>query len=128
MTERVGIRFRVGDRFPADDPLARWLTGCMAALNNLLLVNGWLIPSLESGGPEYVNVYLGRLGASHVFEVAKFLHNSERRVPQVRVFLDGLEGEARAAYKRVKAVGWRGPSRSRASLSMRVITSSTTRS
>ena len=105
MSKHVGIRFRIGDLFPADDPLARWLTGCMAALNDLLLVNGWLIPRLESDGPHHVNVYLGRLGASHVFEVAKFLHHSERRVPQVRTFLDGLNADARAAYERVKAVG-----------------------
>lgn len=77
----------------------------MSGLNDLLLVNGWLIPSLESNGPPYVNVYFGRLGASHLFEITKFLHHSERQTPEVRGFLDGLDGEARAAYERVKAVG-----------------------
>lgn len=105
MGERVGIRFRTGDLFPADDPVSRWLTGCMSALNDLLLVNRWLIPSLERDGPDYVHVYLGRLGASHLYEIAKFLHDSERRVPEVREFLGRLDGEARAAHERVKVAG-----------------------
>jgi hypothetical protein len=110
MAEHAGIRFRIGHLFPADDPVARWMTVCAMGLNDLLLVNRWLVPSLRSDGPAYINVYLSRLGASHLFEVAKFLHESERRVPEVRSFLADLGDEERAAYERVKAVGPAGMS------------------
>lgn len=105
MGERVGIRFRIGDLFPADEPVARWLTVCAMALNDLLLVNRWLVPSLKDDGPAYVNVYLSRLGAAHVFEISKFLHQSERQVPEVRSFVAELGDDERAAYERFKAVG-----------------------
>lgn len=105
MAERVGIRFRTGDLFPADEPVARWLTVCAMALNDLLLVNRWLVPNLREDGLAYMNVYLARLGAAHVFEISKFLHQSERKVPDVRDFLAELGDDERAAYERFKAVG-----------------------
>lgn len=105
MAERIGTRFRIGDLFPAEEPVARWLTVCAMALNDLLLVNRWLVPSLKEDGPAYVNVYLARLGAAHVFEISKFLHQSERKVPEVRGFLAEIGDDERAAYERFKAVG-----------------------
>lgn len=105
MIEPVGIRFRDGDFIPADEPLARWITIVAMALNDLVLVNGWLIPSLKQDGPDHVNVYLGRLAASHLYEIAKFLHQSERRVAEVREFVHNLPEDARTAYEQVKAAG-----------------------
>jgi hypothetical protein len=104
-SKHVGIRFRIGDLFRADDPLARWATVCSMALNDLLLVNRWLIPSLKEDGRDYVNVYLSRLAAAHLYEVAKFLHQSERRVAEVPDFIAGLGENDRAAYERVKSAG-----------------------
>ena len=105
MADDVGIRFRDGDFIPADEPLARWITIVAMALNDAVLVNGWLLPRLQGDAPAHVNVYLGRLAASHLYEVAKFLDRSERRVPKVAEFVKGLDEDARAVYERVKATG-----------------------
>src|SRR4051794_2118935 len=102
MNEHTGIRFRDGDLIPADEPLARWITIVAMALNDAVLVNGWLIPRLQGDGPAHENVSLGRLAASHLYEVAKFLDKSERRVPAVAAFVGRLGEDARAAYERVK--------------------------
>lgn len=103
MSEHVGIRFMIGGLFPADDPVARWTTVCAMALNDLLLVNRWLLPNLENDGPEYATAYLGRLGSSHLHEIANFLDESERRFPAVKNFVVDLDERDRAAYERVKA-------------------------
>lgn len=41
------VRFKIGEAFPADERLARWVTVCAMALNDLLLVNRWLWPRLK---------------------------------------------------------------------------------
>jgi hypothetical protein len=106
MTEHAGIRFRDGGFIPADEPLARWITIVAMALNDAVLVNGWLIPRLQGDdAPAHENVYLGRLAASHLYEVAKFLHQSERRFQEVRDFLAELDEESCTVYERVKAAG-----------------------
>lgn len=112
MSEHLGIRFRDGEAFPADDPLARWLTVCAMALNDLLLVNRWLMPRLQEQieAPDYENVYLGRLAGAHLFEVAKFLEVSDRKMPAVRDFVGRLDADAQAAYEQVKSVGPRSGS------------------
>jgi hypothetical protein len=106
MCKYLGIRFKDGDAFPAEEPLARWLTVCAMALNDLLLVNRWLVPRLSgeidaSGGE---TVYLGRLAASHFFEVAKFLEKSDA-VDDIRQFVSGLDPDVQGAYEKVKAAG-----------------------
>jgi hypothetical protein len=103
MANPSGVEFKIGDLFPADDAVARWITVCAMALNDLLLVNRWLVPSLENDGPAYIHLYLARLGAGHLFEVATFLHLSERRVPEVAQFVRGLDENVAAAYERVKS-------------------------
>jgi hypothetical protein len=82
------------------------------ALNDVLLVNRWLVPRLEEEieSHDYENVYLARLAGAHLFEVAKFLEQSDRRVPEVKEFIAGLEQPAREAYEKVKSVGPRATS------------------
>lgn len=45
------IRFKIGEAFPADDQLARWMTVCAMAMNDLLVVNQMLIPRLKEEIP-----------------------------------------------------------------------------
>lgn len=108
MTEHVGIRFEIGDLFPANDPLARWLTPCAMALNDLLYVNRRLVPLLQNDGPNFESTYLSRLAAGHLYEISKFIQRSEGRVPEIRSFVAALDKDARDAYKVVKAAGPRG--------------------
>jgi hypothetical protein len=101
------IRFKIGEAFPADDPLARWITVCAMALNDLLLVNRWLIPKLKGQEPSeaYETFYLGRLAAAHLFEAATFLKKSDKRVPAVKEFVADLDEEPLAAYAQLLAIG-----------------------
>lgn len=101
------IRFRIGEAFPAEEPLARWMTVCAMALNDLLLINRWLFPKLKGEEPAeaYEITYLGRLGAANLFEAATFLRRSDRRVAIVRELVAGLDNEPRAAYAELLEIG-----------------------
>jgi hypothetical protein len=112
MSDHVGIRFNIGDTFPADDQLARWMTICSMALNDLLYVNRLLVPRLkeEVESEAYENVYFARVAGGHLFEIAKFLDHAHRRIPAISAFIDDLGTDPKAAYERVKAVGPNGSS------------------
>jgi hypothetical protein len=111
MSEHSGIRFKIGEAFPPEDPLARWMTICAMALNDLLYVNRHLFPRLkeEIESEDYENVYFARLAGAHLFEVGKFLEKSDR-IEVVREFVRGLTDDEQAAYEKVKSVGPRGTS------------------
>jgi len=112
MSEHKGIRFVDGEAFPAEDPLARWMTVCAMALNDLLLINRWLVPRLKEQikGHSYENLYLARLAGAHLYEIAKFLEQSDRRVPEVNDFIASLGQPVQDAYKKVQSAGQRGSS------------------
>jgi hypothetical protein len=101
------IRFRIGEAFPAENPLARWMTVCAMAANDLILVNRWLLPKLKEEEPSegYETVYLGRLAAAHLFEAATFLEKSDRRFAVVRELAARLTEDAQAAYRRLLVIG-----------------------
>jgi hypothetical protein len=107
------VRFKIGEAFPADDPLARWMTVCAMALNDLLLVNRWLFPRMREETPTAIheNFYLTRLGAAHLFELASFLRRSDRRLAVVRGFVAALEEEPCAAYRDLVEIGKGGESK-----------------
>lgn len=112
MSDHLGIRFKIGDAFPADDQLARWMTICAMALNDLLYVNRLLVPRLkeEVESDDYETVYLARVAGAHLFEIAKFLDQTHRRIPAIRAFVDGLDPDPKAAYEKVRSVGPNGSS------------------
>jgi hypothetical protein len=112
MSGHIGIRFRIGDAFPADDQLARWMTICAMALNDVLYVNRLLVPRLkeEVESEDYENVYLARVPGAHLFEIAKFLDHAHRRIPAIGEFIGGLDPDPKASYEKVKAVGPNGSS------------------
>ena len=101
------VNFKIGEAFPADDQLARWMTVCSMALNDLLMVNRWLLPRLqeEVDAEPGAIFYLGRLAASHLFEVATFLRKSDRSVEVVARFVATLPEEPRAAYRELLEIG-----------------------
>lgn len=91
MAEGQIVRFEIGEAFPADDQVARWMTVCAMALNDLFLVNRWLFPRLEEKIPSepHETFYLGRAAAAHLFEAAAFLRRTER-IPPVKEFVGSL--------------------------------------
>lgn len=100
MSDRNGIEFQIGEAFPPDSRLARWMTDCLMALNDLLLVNRWLVPKLkeEATSEGYEHLYLARLAATHLFEIARLLKKSDR-FQDIREFIATLEPEAQDAYR-----------------------------
>ena len=95
------IRFKIGEAFPADDPLARWVTVCAMAMNDALLVNRWLIPRLQEEVPSELHetVYLGRVAAAHLYEAASFLRKY-RRQPKIKKFIEDLEPSTKLSTRR----------------------------
>jgi hypothetical protein len=112
MTDGQIVRFKIGEAFPANDRLARWMTVCAMALNDLLLVNRWLIPRLNEEVPSdpSENFYLGRLAAAHLFEIGIFLKRSDRSVPKVKNFVAGLDEESQADHGALIALAEDGSS------------------
>lgn len=110
MSDHVGIRFKIGDAFPADDPLARWMAVCAMALNDLLYINRLLVPRLKEEVPSegYETVYLAQVAGAHLFEIGKFLDHAYRRIPSVVEFIDELDPGPKAAHEKVKVVGPNG--------------------
>jgi hypothetical protein len=100
------IRFKIGVAFPADDPLARWVTVCAMAMNDALLVNRWLIPRLKEEVPSepHENVYLGRAAAAHLYEAASFLRKYQRQ-PKIKEFIEDLEPEHQAQHEALLEIG-----------------------
>jgi hypothetical protein len=107
MTDGQVISFKLGEGFPADSRLARWATAFAMAVNDLLLVNRWLVERLSEGsGKPYENLYLARLVSAHLYEVATFLKRSDRDdLPEVRRFIADLDETARQAYEELKEIG-----------------------
>jgi hypothetical protein len=100
------IRFKIGEAFPADDLLARWVTVCAMALNDALLINRWLMPQLEDEVPSepHEHFYLARVGAAHSYEAASFLRKY-RRQPKIKEFIEGLEPEHQEQYEALLKIG-----------------------
>ena len=105
------LTFRIGDAFPSSEALARWLTGCCMAMNDLVYLNQQLLPRLEGNAPAWENVYLARLVGSHLYEAAKFLIEAEKRYRgDLQTFIERLPEEVRRDYEDVKALGPGGQS------------------
>jgi hypothetical protein len=96
------IRFKIGDGFPARDPVARFITG-MAMISNDLLRALEDMLRLEGDAPEEIGrrVSLFRRQAAAVQEAATFIDDARRMFPEVSSFIDGLDGKARAGCEHV---------------------------
>jgi hypothetical protein len=100
------IRFKYPEGVPADLPLARWFSAFCMAVNDLLLVNRWLIDGREEGSEGYENLYLGRLVSAHLHELGVFLYKTDKdHLPEVRDFLANLDPSTREPLAMMKALG-----------------------
>jgi hypothetical protein len=96
-------RFRIGDAFPADAVVARWLTALTMGLNDLLYSNKRLIEQLEGDAPGYENVYGSRLVGAQVWEVLRLLREGGTD-PDVAAFIDTLSQDAKTELAESLAV------------------------
>lgn len=96
------IRFKIGDAFPADDPVARFITG-LAMISNDSLRSFEDMFGLEGDSPEEIGrrVSLFRRQTALIHEAATFITDARRMFPEVATFVAGLESEARDGCERV---------------------------
>jgi hypothetical protein len=94
------LAFRVGDLFPADDPLSEWLILLAMSLNDIALVNARLERDYNS---LHAYLYGLRLGVAHFYEAAKLLKRG-REIPAVAAYVAGLPPDARANHDRAISI------------------------
>ncbi len=96
------IRFKIGDGFPAGEPVARFITGLAMISNDLLRALEDML-RLEGEMPEEIGrrVSLFRRQAAAVQEAATFIDDARRMFPAVSNFIDRLDGKARVGCEHV---------------------------
>jgi hypothetical protein len=89
------IRFRIGDAFPASDPVARCIT-VLAMMSNDWLRSNAEMHALDDDAPDAAGrrVTLFRQQASLHHEAAAFIANARKWFPEVDAFIQGLPQEA----------------------------------
>lgn len=97
-------RFKIGDAFHSDDPVARFVTVLA------MIVNDWhrvmaLMPTESTQDPETIGVrlMLARQEAAACFEVMKFINDSRRHFPEIESFVKGLGADAQEQLARLEA-------------------------
>jgi transcriptional regulator with XRE-family HTH domain len=95
-----GIGFKIGDAFPADSIVARWVTALAMGTNYSVYLNVRLV---EGNLPPEANLYYFRLIAGHFLEAAQWLQATRKQIPEVNEFISGLATEDRARYENVAA-------------------------
>lgn len=92
-----GVRFRIGDAFPGEDPVARFVVVLLMALNDLLPQSERLTQAGDAGLAPHERLYLARLVGSHLFELAKFVNAAPRQFRDRRVPRELAGGGAAAS-------------------------------
>ena len=88
------LKFRMGDAFPADDPIALWVMNLSMALGDLRIVAEY---ATREEQPDYERIYFVRIFASHLREISKLLVLNYRDREEVRQFVATLPQEAQDA-------------------------------
>jgi hypothetical protein len=93
------ITFRMGDAFPADDPIARWVMVLSLALGDLRIVATYAVRERQ---PENERMYFVRIFSSHLREIVKLLVLDYRHREDVREFVGRLPQDAQDARAEVE--------------------------
>lgn len=91
------ISFKIGEAFPADDPVARFVTVLAMMSNDVNRSFALLDPKGDSGE----ELTLFRYQASLYFEAARFIADTPRHYPTVEAFLAALSQEARDEHDQI---------------------------
>lgn len=93
-----GLTFTIGRSFPADDPVARFVTVLAMMSNDLVrLITLLFDDDLDEGD----RIFYFRLLASAFFEASTFLRESVPRWPELQAFVVSLGAEARGELERL---------------------------
>ena len=86
----------MGEVFPADDPVARWLVTISVGLNDVVHANR-LMDAAEEG---YETAYFFRLASLHLWELTKFIEESHAAWDEIQAFVATLPEKARREHFR----------------------------
>lgn len=95
-----GVGFKIGDAFPADDPIARWATVLAMAANNTIYLN---VRIIEGDLPPELDMYYFRLLAAHFLEAAQWLQETRSRWPEIDELIRHLDPESQKRFDRIVA-------------------------
>jgi hypothetical protein len=95
-----GIGFKIGEAFPADDPIARWATALAMAANDAVYLN---VHMIEGDLPPELDVYYFRLVASHFIEAVDWIRDTRRIWPEIDQFIQSLDEDSQARCDRLLA-------------------------
>jgi hypothetical protein len=90
----------MGEVFPADDPVARWLVTMSVGLNDVVFANGLM----EKAEKDYEDLYFFRLASSHLWELAKFITDSHDAWDEIQQFVSQLPDDARKRFEAIRQV------------------------
>jgi hypothetical protein len=102
---RTRFRFRIGDVFPADDVVARFVVTLAMYANDIFRMQG-LRPDDAADNPGALGrrLMLLRFQGSLLYEAMEFIDEAIGRFPQVREFVASLPDEASQAPERLDAL------------------------
>jgi hypothetical protein len=92
-------RFKMGDAFPADNPVARWLVTLSIALNDVVFA---IKKAEPAEGPELSEYF--RLACLRLWEVAKFIAETFRDLPEIKDYVDSLPEQAQECFTRIRGI------------------------
>jgi len=95
-----GIGFKIGDAFPADDPIARWTTALAMAANDVVYLN---VRMIEGDLPAELNIYYFRLVASHFIEAVDWIGDTRHTWAEIDEFIRSLDEDSQARCDRLLA-------------------------
>lgn len=101
------INFKIGEAFPHDDPVARFVSVLAMASNDWN--RGMAHQAATTPGPSDperagIAVMFTRQQAATCFEATKFIRESRHHFPEIGAFLDGLDDEAQGELAKLEAV------------------------
>lgn len=82
-------RFRIGDAFPADSPLARFIVAVARGMDDTVLANTRFVEAEK----DYERLYFFILANSHLYEAAETFHKAHKEWEEVREFVGSLDEE-----------------------------------
>lgn len=93
-------RFPIGEVFPHDRPLARFVVAVGGVLNDNVLSNTLFVKSEQP----FEHIYFFNLASSHLYEAAEILRQAHREWEEVRTFVAELDQERQDEFARVTAL------------------------
>jgi hypothetical protein len=93
--------FKIGEAFPADNEVARFVVGLAMMSNDVLRSFAQLDADESDPEAAAVQTWLFRQQAALYYEAATFIADCSRTFPKIEAFMSGLPHEARAERERI---------------------------